>query len=386
MMTLCMYFLLHFLLCLIFVVPALYYFVFAVAGKSLSAAKNIPSRQSRFCVLIPAYRSDSYIMPTVQAALNQKYPSDKFRVLVISDGMQKSSVENILHSGAEVLEVAFANSTKAASLAAAMDYLGRDAGDYVVILDSDNIVEPDFLCEMNAVLDGRRIAVQGHRCAKNADTPVAVADGIFEQVNNLVFRAGHCALGLSSALIGSGMAFPYDWFRGCARDFETAGEDKEMELRLLMDGIFVEYAPHIHILDEKARIITNLQKQRRRWLHSQYALIVNAIAEFPFAKFKAGYADKLLQWLFIPRILLITGLPLLAILSIFTSSIWWLYLLATIMLFAAICLGLPAGVKIKDLAPVLNQVPAMALATLRNIFGKKTASDEFIHTDHENSN
>ena len=33
MMTLCMYFLLHFLLCLIFVVPALYYFVFAVAGK-----------------------------------------------------------------------------------------------------------------------------------------------------------------------------------------------------------------------------------------------------------------------------------------------------------------------------------------------------------------
>ena len=215
---------------------------------------------------------------------------------------------------------------------------------------------------------------------------LAVADGIFEQVNNLVFRAGHCALGLSSALIGSGMAFPYDWFRGCARDFETAGEDKEMELRLLMDGIFVEYAPHIHILDEKTRSITNLQKQRRRWLHSQYALIVNAIAEFPYAKFKAGYADKLLQWLFIPRILLITGLPLLAILSIFTSSIWWLYLLATIMLFAAICLGLPAGVKIKDLAPVLNQVPAMALATLRNIFGKKTASDEFIHTDHENSN
>ena len=39
MMTLCLYFLLHFLLCLIFVVPALYYFVFAVAGKSLSAAK-----------------------------------------------------------------------------------------------------------------------------------------------------------------------------------------------------------------------------------------------------------------------------------------------------------------------------------------------------------
>lgn len=374
--------LMHLLLILIFVLPAVYYFVFAVAGRTAVLTRNVTASQSRFCVLIPAYRSDTYIMPTVQATLNQNYPSDKFRVLVISDGMQKETVNGIAGCGAEVLEVVFANSTKAASLSAAMDYLGSDAGDYVVVLDSDNIVGPDFLCGMNAALGGRRIAVQGHRCAKNADTPVAVADGIFEQVNNLVFRAGHCALGLSSALIGSGMAFPYDWFRNCANDFGTAGEDKEMELRLLKDGIFVEYAPDIQILDEKTRSLANLQKQRRRWLYSQYALIVDAIAQFPDVKLKAGYADKILQWLFIPRILLITGLPLLAILSIFTFRIWWLYVLATVLLFAAICLGLPAGVKIKDLLPLLNQVPAMALATLRNIFGKRTSDDEFIHTDH----
>ena len=169
-----------------------------------------------------------------------------------------------------------------------------------------------------------------------------------------------------------------DWFYAFFNEF--------LPYHYINGDVRFDLERYFHIFDEKTRSITNLQKQRRRWLHSQYALIVNAIAEFPYAKFKAGYADKLLQWLFIPRILLITGLPLLAILSIFTSSIWWLYLLATIMLFAAICLGLPAGVKIKDLAPVLNQVPAMALATLRNIFGKKTASDEFIHTDHENSN
>lgn len=374
--------LMHLLLILIFVLPAVYYFVFAVAGRTAVPTRNVTVSQSRFCVLIPAYKSDTYIMPTVQAALNQNYPSDKFRVLVISDGMQKETVNGIAGCGAEVLEVVFANSTKAASLSAAMDYLGSDAGDYVVVLDSDNIVGPDFLCGMNAALGGRRIAVQGHRCAKNADTPVAVADGIFEQVNNLVFRAGHCALGLSSALIGSGMAFPYDWFRNCANDFGTAGEDKEMELRLLKDGIFVEYAPDIQILDEKTRSLANLQKQRRRWLYSQYALIVDAIAQFPDVKLKAGYADKILQWLFIPRILLITGLPLLALLSIFTFRIWWLYVLATVLLFAAICLGLPAGVIIKDLVPLLNQVPAMALATLRNIFGKRTSDDEFIHTDH----
>jgi len=35
---------------------------------------------------------------------------------------------------------------------------------------------------------------------------LALLDGISEEINNNIFRKGHQTLGLSSALIGSGMA------------------------------------------------------------------------------------------------------------------------------------------------------------------------------------
>ncbi|MGM9747575.1 MAG: glycosyltransferase [Candidatus Cryptobacteroides sp.] len=386
---------LHIILIVLFVVPAAYYFIFAVAGRiaarrgntsqtdACASDDNSIANYSHFCILIPAYKSDGFIMSTVQAALDQDYPKDKYRVLVISDRMTSQTEDLIRKAGAEVLTVHFENSTKAASLCAAAEHLGAGAADYVAILDSDNIVERTFLSRMNNALKGRDVAIQGHRCAKNSDTPIAVADGIFEEVNNLVFREGHCALGISSALIGSGMALPYGWFVENAPGFVTAGEDKEMELKLLKDGIFVEYAREINILDEKTRSIENLQKQRLRWLTSQYYLIGKALKEFPQVKLKAGYADKLIQWAFIPRILLITGLPLIAIITMITGSKFMtVYVATTVLLYAGIVLGIPSWVKMKDLWNICLMIPRMIAATIKNIFAKKLDKDKFIHTDH----
>ena len=376
--------LLHIVLILAFVIPAVYYFIFAVAGRMYRRPEISSPQTSRFCILIPAYSSDGFIHATVQSALNQDYPKDKFRVIVISDHMKTETDETIRRTGAEVLTVHFENSTKAASLKAAMEYLGPSAADYVVILDSDNIVENTFLNQMNRSLSGRNIALQGHRCAKNIDTPIAKADGIFEEVNNLIFRAGHCTLGLSSALIGSGMALPYQWFFKTSGEFVTSGEDKEMELKLLKDGIFVEYDPDIHILDEKTRSIRNLQKQRMRWLTSQYYLIGKALTDFPQVRFKAGYSDKLVQWAFLPRILLLAGLPLTAIATILAGSSWMgIYIAATLLLFAGILLGLPSWVKPRDILDISVEVPKMLLATIYNIFSKKLTKDKYIHTDHQ---
>ncbi|MGM9785450.1 MAG: glycosyltransferase [Candidatus Cryptobacteroides sp.] len=377
---------LHIVLILLLVVPAVYYFVFAVAGsiKRGTVRENAVAEASRFCILIPAYMSDGFILPTVKSALDQDYPEDRFRVIVISDMMKEETDEMLRNAGAEVLRVCFENSTKAAALNAAMGYLGPGAADYVAILDSDNIVERSFLKRMNVALGGRMVAVQGHRCAKNTDTPIAMADGIFEEVNNLVFRQGHCALGLSSALIGSGMAIPYGWFAESAGGFITAGEDKEMELKLLKDGIFVEYASGIRILDEKTRSIGNLQKQRMRWLTSQYFLTGRALVDLPHARLKAGYADKLLQWAFPPRILLVAGLPLVAIVTILTRSAFMpVYAVSTLLLYTGIALGIPEWVKAGDLFAILKQGPMMLWTTLRNIFSKKTGKDKYIHTDHQ---
>ena len=80
--------------------------------------------------------------------------------------------------------------------------------------------------------------------AKNLDTPLARLDALSEAVNNHVFRRGHAALGLSAALIGSGMAFDYALFAELMAQAEAVGGfDKELELTLTRRGIRIAYAP-----------------------------------------------------------------------------------------------------------------------------------------------
>ena len=252
-------------------IPAVYFFAFAVFSRFFDDDDpKETARTRRFVTIIPAYKSDPFILDTARAAATQDYPSDRFRTLVVSDSMKPETVASLKDGGIEVIEVSFEKSTKAASLQAAMEYLGDGAADVVIILDSDNIVGNDFISAIDQAFERGAKAVQAHRTAKNRDTDIAVIDAVSEEINNSIFRKGHCSVGMTSALIGSGMAFDYKWFADACSSFTTTGEDKEMELRLISDGIKVKYLDNVKVLDEKTRSASNYYNQRRRWTASQY--------------------------------------------------------------------------------------------------------------------
>ena len=365
--------------------PALYMFFFALCSKFFSSkCKTDGRRMRRFIILIPAYKSDSCILSTAMAAKQQCYPLNNLRILVISDSMRADTVERLKANGVEVLEVSFEASSKAKSLQAAMDYLGEEAADVVSIIDADNIINEDYISSLDDMFESGATAVQAHRTAKNIDTPVAVIDAAAEEINNSIFRKGHCTIGISSALIGSGMAFQYEWFRKRVNDFKTSGEDKEMELTLLRDGIFVNYADHIIVLDEKTRTEDNYSKQHRRWIGSTYYILFSALKGFGSARMKAGYFDKLLQWAFPPRMIIMTLLPVAAILASILQAgnvhLWWI---AVILLILSMLLGIPVTMLNFDLLKALVKVPALAVSSIINLFRIKGTKDNFIHTEHQ---
>lgn len=365
--------------------PALYMFFFALCSKFFDPKNDVKGKRTRrFIILIPAYKSDSCILSTAIAAKNQCYPINNFRVIVLSDSMQQSTVESLRKNDVEVLEVSFEVSSKAKSLQAAIDYLGADAADIVSIIDADNIVNEDYIVSLDDCFENGAEVVQAHRTAKNVDTPIAVIDAAAEEINNSIFRKGHCVVGISSALIGSGMAFPYEWFRNKVHDFNTSGEDKEIELALLSDGLFVSYAENIPVLDEKTRTQDNYSNQHRRWIGSQYNIFGSALKNFPSAKLKAGYFDKLLQWIFPPRMIIMGLLPVAAILSsvlhVSNTLYWWI---AVILLALSMLLGIPGAMLNSDLFKALSKVPALALSAILNIFHLKGTKDNFIHTEHQ---
>jgi cellulose synthase/poly-beta-1,6-N-acetylglucosamine synthase-like glycosyltransferase len=255
--------------------------------------------------------------------------------------------------------------------------------DNVVILDADNVVRPTFLSQLN-ILCSVYDAIQCHRCAKNADNDVAVLDGASEEINNTIFRKAHNRLGLSSALIGSGMCFDYELFKENVFKLSTAGEDREMEALLLHQEVFIKYAPDIHVFDEKVSNQDNFQRQRMRWMTAQVQSLLSNLPKIPKAILngKINFVDKTIQQALIPRSILIV---LLAGISIFMtifmptwSEKWWvLFGMLAIALFIAI----PKELRSQSFKKVFS-IPTLALRMLKNVLHMDRKNTDFIHTQH----
>lgn len=345
-------------------------------------AAALSNRQCKFLILYPAYKEDRVIINAVENFLLQDYPSTHYTVAVISDHMQPETNTYLRHLPITLLEPVFEKSSKAKAMQYAINEVKGDF-DQVVVLDADNVVRPDFLSQLN-ILCTVYDAIQCHRCAKNADNDVAVLDGASEEINNTIFRKAHNRLGLSSALIGSGMCFNYELFKKNVFELKTAGEDREMEALLLHQEVFIKYAPEIHVFDEKVSNQDNFQRQRMRWMTAQVQSLLSNLPKIPGAIVhgKINFVDKTIQQALIPRSILIVLLAGISILmTIFMPSWcekWWaLFALLAISLFIA----LPRQLRYRSFAKVLA-IPGLVLRMLKNLLHIDHKNTDFIHTEH----
>lgn len=345
-------------------------------------ASALSNKMNKFLILYPAYNEDRVIINAVEHFLEQDYPKDHYTVAVISDHMQPETNDFLRSLPITLLTPTFEKSSKAKAMQYAINEVEGEY-DNVVILDADNVVRPEFLSQLN-VLCTVYEAIQCHRCAKNADNDVAVLDGASEEINNTIFRKAHNRLGLSSALIGSGMCFSYNLFKDNVFKLSTAGEDREMEALLLHQEVFIKYAPDIHVFDEKVSNKDNFQKQRMRWMTAQIQSLLSNFPKIPEAIIygKINFIDKTIQQALIPRsilIVLLTGISIIVTLVVPEwCEKWWILLgMLAISLFIAI----PSQLRIRSFSKVLA-IPSLVLRMLKNMLYLDRKNTNFIHTEH----
>ena len=342
-------------------------------------------KKHTFLVLYPAYNEDRVIVPSVRKFLGQYYPYNSFHVAVISDHMQPETNDQLRQFPITLLTPVFEKSSKAKAMQYAMDQI-KEEFDYVVILDADNVVDADFLEKLNEVCAKGYKAIQCHRCAKNSNNDIAVLDGVSEEINNTIFRKAHNRIGLSSALIGSGMCFDFKWFKENVYKLSTAGEDRELEALLLMQGIYIHYEESIPVFDEKVSNKDNFQKQRLRWMTAQIQSLIRLLPYIPQALIKGNidYIDKTIQQALIPRSMLIVLTFTMAFLMTFLSRVWatkwWL-------LFLFLCLSLyiatPPKLRSHSVLGKVISIPMLVWKMILNILKIDRKSTDFIHTSHD---
>lgn len=342
-----------------------------------------------YLILFPAYNEDRVIVNSVLKFLAQYYPYNGFHVAVISDHMQPETNQKLSELPITLLQPVFEKSSKAKAMQYAMDQI-KDDYDFIVILDADNVVEPDFLEQLNTECAKGYKAIQCHRCAKNSNNDVAVLDGVSEEINNTIFRKAHNRIGLSSALIGSGMCFDYAWFKENVYKLSTVGEDRELEALLLLQKVFIKYEPDIHVFDEKVSSKDNFQKQRLRWMTAQIQSLFMQLPHLPYA-IKTGnidYINKTIQQALIPRSMLVVGAFVMCIFITVFSLIfslswyikWW-------CLFIAICfslyLAIPKQLRSQSVFGKILSVPTLVWKMFQNIPKINRKNTDFIHTSHD---
>ena len=362
-----------------------YALVSLFSRKGIKTVDVPESPESTFLVLFPAYSEDRVIVGSIKKFLFQNYPQDKYHVAVISDHQQESTERLLSDLPVTVLRPVFDKSSKAKALQFAISEVSGQY-DYVVVLDADNIVETDFLHRLNILLKEGYKAVQCHRCAKNSDSSVSVLDGVSEEINNTLFRKAHNLIGLSSALIGSGMCFDYSWFSSHVTKLTTAGEDRELEVFLLREGIYIKYADDILVFDEKVSSADNFQRQRQRWMSAQVNCFLSMLRHLPeaFVRLNVNYVDKTVQQMLVPRSMLLLFLLFMSLVmsaaAPWWSIKWWSLLVLTgLSLFLAI----PARLRTKSVFSKVGTLLRLSIKMARNVRHIDHKNEDFIHTDHK---
>jgi len=363
-----------------------YFLLFSVASlfKHRSEVKKAKV-QNRFIVLIPSYKQDSVIRKTVNSVLGQTYPQRMFDVVVVSDHQSELVNMQLAQLPITLLTPNFDQSSKAKSLQYAILNLPKfKIYDAVLVIDAGNIIRPEYIEEVNdAYASSGTKAIQTHRLSANRDTPSSRLDSIFEEINNAVFRRGHQALGLSASLNGSGIVFDFQWFKtNIMRVRSTIGEDKALEAALMRDNIYVDYFEDIHVYDEKTRDMKELNMQRSRWIYTQLHAMVSNLRFLPTALLNRHYdhVDKIVQWMLIPRTILIGIIAMMSIVLPFiylTLAVKW-WVIGAVILFA-FALATPDYLVDKNWDYDFVRAPLVSLGGLLNIYraGRIEASDRF---------
>ena len=344
-----------------------------------------PHPSSSFLILFPAYKEDAVIVHSVRQFLEQTYPRSLYKVVVISDLMQDDTNELLRQLPITLLTPQFEKSSKAKAMQYAIKEINGQF-DYIVILDADNVVLPDFLEQVNVSCQQGYQAIQCHRCAKNCDNDVAVLDGVSEEINNTIFRKAHNTIGLSSALIGSGMCFTFEWFKRNVNLLNSAVEDRELESLLLQEKVFIKFEENIHVFDEKVNNHENFERQRLRWLNGQLQTLLIMLPNIPhaIATGNINYIDKTTQQALIPRSILLVMIPLFSLIMLCIAPVWSL---KWWILFLVLCLSLyiaiPSQMRNSTVFGKLSSFPTLAIKMLKNLLHLNKNNKEFLHTSHD---
>lgn len=307
--------------------------IFYTLKRKESPKDSIQPLEADYAVIITAYQYTNTLTSVVSSILKLNYHN--FLVYVVADNCDVSDL-SFPDSRVILLKPENILGGNVKSHFYAINRFKRQH-DRITIIDSDNIVHPEYLNELNKTFDAGFQAVQGCREAKNLNTTFACLDA----VRDLYYHFYDCkllfGLGSSSTLSGSGMAFTTTLYKECLEDVEIhgAGFDKVLQKLIVEKNYRIAYAPHAKVYDEKTSKPEQLVNQRSRWLNTWFKyfnfgfrLVSLSVANKSLNQFLFGLVllrPPLFLFLLLSLLMMVANLFISAVVSIIWLALFFIF-------------------------------------------------------------
>ncbi|CAM2965262.1 glycosyltransferase family 2 protein [Paenibacillus taichungensis] len=255
---------------------AVYQFTFSLFGLiKKKKKKHYPATKS-FAVLVAAHNEEQVIGALMENLKQLDYPEDLYDVFVICDNCTDGTAQIVRQHGLNACVRTNADLRgKGYAIEWMLKYLWKLPRQYdaVVMFDADNLVDRNFLLEMNDNLCNGSRVIQGYIDTKNPeDSWITAAYGVSYWYINRLWQLSRHNLNMANFLGGTGMCFETNLLKEIGWGATSLVEDLEFTMRSVQRNVYPVFNYDAKVFDEKPLTFKASARQRLRWMQGHFTV------------------------------------------------------------------------------------------------------------------
>ena len=241
-----------------------------------------PKRQHRFAVLISARNEQAVIGELLESIRNQRYPRELIDVYVVADNCEDETAEIARTYGAIVYE---RENRQLVGKGYALDYafariresVGLRAYEAYIIFDADNVLDEDYICEMNKTFEQGYRVITSYRNSKNFGANwISAGYALWFLRESQYLNGARMSLHTSCAISGTGFLVSSEIIeRNGGWKHHLLTEDIEFTIDSAVQGEVIGYCERAVFYDEQPENFRSSWRQRLRWAKGFYQVFHN---------------------------------------------------------------------------------------------------------------
>ena len=257
------------------------------------------SKQHRFAILIAARNAEAVLPHLLETIRNQDYPAQFITTYVIADNCTDATAKVAADGGAVVYQ---RFNTEKIGKGYALNYLldkirqeegGFERYDAFMIFDADNLLDANYMTQINITCDQGYGVFGGFRNTKNYGTNwISSGHALWYLHDSVHLNQSRYLLGNPCFVTGTGFGFTREVLEkaGGNWNFFTLTEDIEFSAWLSYNGIRSGYNHDAFLYDEQPENFRISWRQRTRWVQGGIQVGLKHTGKLLKGMFQGGHS------------------------------------------------------------------------------------------------